>query len=125
MPSRLWKFMNAVVKNRETLNVYILEWDFAVLYAFERELFPVFKIPWKSNNRIHFHLDSEHPLGGSHHQKPVVIDDQIAFVGGIDLTKRRWDTPEHAASDPHRIDPSGKSYGPFHDVQIAVEGPAA
>jgi phospholipase D1/2 len=125
MPSRLWKFMNAMVKNRENLNVYILEWDFAVLYAFERELFPVFKIPWKTNKRIHFHLDSDHAVGGSHHQKVVVIDDQIAFVGGIDLTKRRWDTPEHAASDPHRIDPSGKSYGPFHDVQIALEGPAA
>jgi phospholipase D1/2 len=24
---------------------------------------------------------------------------------------------------PRRIDPSGNSYGPFHDVQIAVNGP--
>jgi hypothetical protein len=25
----------------------------------------------------------------------VVVDDAIAFVGGIDLTSCRWDTPEH------------------------------
>ena len=51
--------------------------------------------------------------------------DAFAFVGGIDLTKRRWDTPEHLASDPRRVDPSGKSYGPFHDVQVALSGEAA
>jgi phospholipase D1/2 len=125
MPSRLWEFMNRVVKKQRNLHVHILEWDFAVIYAFERELFPVFKIPWKRNRRIHFQLDGEHPVGGSHHQKIVVMDDRIAFAGGIDLTKRRWDTPEHAASDPRRVDPSGESYGPFHDIQIAVDGPAA
>ena len=31
-----------------------------------------------------------------HHQKIVVIDDAIAFSGGIDLTLRRWDCREHA-----------------------------
>lgn len=125
MPSRLWEFMNRMVKKQRNLHVHILEWDFAVIYAFERELFPVFKIPWKRNRRIHFQLDGEHPVGGSHHQKIVVMDDRIAFAGGIDLTKRRWDTPEHGASDPRRVDPSGEPYGPFHDIQIAVDGPAA
>ena len=125
LPSTLLEFMKAVVKKQKSLQVHILEWDFAVIYAFERELFPVFNLPWKKNKRIHFFLDSEHPLGASHHQKLVVVDDQIAFAGGIDLTRRRWDTPEHAATDPRRIDPSGESYGPFHDVQIAVDGEAA
>jgi phospholipase D1/2 len=64
-------------------------------------------------------------VGASHHQKVVVIDDRIAFAGGMDLTRQRWDTPEHAAADFRRIDPSGESYGPFHDVQIAVDGEAA
>ena len=36
------------------------------------------------------------PLGASHHQKVVVVDDAVAFVGGLDLTHCRWDTPEHA-----------------------------
>jgi phospholipase D1/2 len=125
VPSRLWEFMNTVVRRQENLHVHILEWDFSVVFALERELFPVFKLPWKKNKRIHFHLDSEHPVTGSHHQKVVVMDDRIAFVGGIDLTRQRWDTPEHSASDPRRIGPSGEPYGPFHDVQIAVDGEAA
>lgn len=125
LPSTFWEYMNTVVEKEKNLHVHILEWDFAVIYALEREIFPVFKIPWQKNKRIHFQLDGEHPVGGSHHQKIVVMDDRIAFAGGIDLTKRRWDTPEHVASDPRRVDPSGESYGPFHDVQIAVNGDAA
>jgi phosphatidylserine/phosphatidylglycerophosphate/cardiolipin synthase-like enzyme len=31
--------------------------------------------------------------GASHHPKIVVIDDAIAFVGGLDLARGRWDTP--------------------------------
>jgi phospholipase D1/2 len=125
LPSRLREFMKEIVRRRKALHVHILEWDFAVIYAFERELFPIFSRPWRQTKKIHFHLDSQHPLGSSHHQKVVVIDDRIAFVGGIDLTRRRWDTPEHAAADPRRIDASGQVYRPFHDVQIAVSGEAA
>jgi phosphatidylserine/phosphatidylglycerophosphate/cardiolipin synthase-like enzyme/uncharacterized membrane protein YdjX (TVP38/TMEM64 family) len=125
LPNRLWELMNYVVKKHKSLHVKILEWDFAVIYAAERELFPVFKLPWRKNNRIDFRLDDNHPVGGCHHQKVVVIDDKIAFAGGIDLTKNRWDTPEHIPNDPRRVDPSGKPYGPFHDVQMAVDGEAA
>jgi len=125
LPPRLWEFLNALVRRSKSLHIHILEWDFAVIYALERQLFPVFNLPWQKSNRIHYHRDSEHPVAGSHHQKVAVIDDRIAFVGGLDLTRQRWDTPEHAAEDPRRIDPAGKPYGPFHDVQIAVEGEAA
>lgn len=125
LPSGFWDFINALVKRQRNLQVHILEWDFAVIYAFERELIPVFNLPWQKSKRIHFRLDSEHPMGGSHHQKVVVIDDRIGFVGGLDLTRSRWDTPEHAVGDPRRIDPSGEPYGPFHDVQVAVDGEAA
>jgi phospholipase D1/2 len=125
LPPRLSEFLLTLVARQRGLDVYILEWDFAVIYAFERELFPVFKLPWRQNRHIHFRLDSEHPLGSSHHQKITVIDDSVAFVGGIDLTRQRWDTPEHLAHDPRRIGPSGEVYGPFHDVQMAVDGNAA
>jgi phospholipase D1/2 len=125
LPSRLSEFLLTLVSRQKGLDVYILEWDFAVIYAFERELFPLFKLPWRRNRHIHFRLDSEHPLGSSHHQKITVIDDALAFVGGMDLTNQRWDTPEHLARDPRRVDPSGQAYGPFHDVQMAVDGEAA
>ena len=35
----------------------------------------------------------------SHHEKTVVIDQSIAFVGGIDLCYGRWDTREHRLTD--------------------------
>ncbi len=124
-PNRLWEFMSHAVRKRKRLHIHILEWDFAVIYAVQRELFPVFKLPWRRNNRIHFQLDSNHPVGGCHHQKIVVVDDKVAFAGGFDLTKNRWDTPEHIPNDPRRVDPSGKPHPPFHDVQMAVDGEAA
>ncbi|CAF3547959.1 unnamed protein product [Rotaria socialis] len=35
----------------------------------------------------------------SHHEKTVVIDQRIAFIGGIDLCWGRWDTDEHRLID--------------------------
>ena len=72
-----------------------------------------------------FRLDGAHPRGASHHQKLVVIDDRLAFVGGLDLTRARWDTPAHAAGDPRRHDEDGTPYAPFHDVQAMFDGDAA
>lgn len=70
------------------------------------------------------------PLG-SHHQKLVVLrhpthpERDIAFIGGIDLCHGRRDDHEHLG------DPQGQKmaavYGPrppWHDAQIAVQGPA-
>jgi phospholipase D1/2 len=125
LPTRLDHFLRALASQREDLHIHILNWDFAMIYAFERELLPVFRLPWQKHKRIHFHMDGHHPLGASHHQKIVVVDDAVAFVGGLDLTKQRWDTPEHLPTDQRRTDPSGDSYGPWHDVQIAVEGEVA
>ncbi len=121
----LGNFLNSIVRKRKNLHVYILTWDFSMIYLFERELLPVFRLDWRTHSRIHFHLDRSHPPGASHHQKVVVIDDALAFSGGMDLTARRWDTPEHRLEDPRRIDPWGAPYHPFHDVQMLVDGNTA
>ncbi len=118
-------FITAVLAHKPSLHAYILAWDFAMIYALEREPLPLFKFGLRTHRRLHFHLDGSHPFGGSHHQKIVVIDDAVAFVGGLDITKRRWDTPEHLADDPRRTDPAGVRYPPFHDVQIMVDGETA
>nr|XP_027194709.1 phospholipase D1-like isoform X2 [Dermatophagoides pteronyssinus] len=39
------------------------------------------------------------PLLWSHHEKLVIIDQQVAFVGGIDLCFGRWDNFEHLLID--------------------------
>lgn len=35
----------------------------------------------------------------AHHEKLVLIDHMVAFVGGIDLCFGRWDTPQHSLVD--------------------------
>jgi phosphatidylserine/phosphatidylglycerophosphate/cardiolipin synthase-like enzyme len=70
-------------------------------------------------------LDGKHPLGSSHHQKMLVIDDSIAFCGGIDVTLDRWDTRLHLDDDPDRLRPNGRPYGPWHDASSLFTGPAA
>jgi phosphatidylserine/phosphatidylglycerophosphate/cardiolipin synthase-like enzyme/uncharacterized membrane protein YdjX (TVP38/TMEM64 family) len=106
------------------LQIFILVWDYSVIYAFEREPRPREQFG-RAHPRLHFALDADHASGASHHQKIVVVDDEVAFVGGIDLTMHRWDQPRHLIHDPHRIDGDGKPYDPFHDVHAAVAGPAA
>jgi phospholipase D1/2 len=124
-PLTLREFLIRLVEERPSLTVHLLAWDFAILYALERDPFPSLKLGWQTPDRIRFRLDNVLPAGASHHQKIVVIDDALAFSGGMDLAVRRWDTSWHHLDDPHRCDPSGKPYPPFHDVQMAVDGDAS
>ena len=120
----LGDFLNRLARKRKRLHIRILDWDFPLVFGTDREMSPLYGLTWTPHRRIHFHYDATHPLAGSHHQKIVVIDDKIAFNGGLDLTCRRWDTPDHAPQDPRRVD-NGKPYPPFHDVMVAVDGSAA
>jgi phosphatidylserine/phosphatidylglycerophosphate/cardiolipin synthase-like enzyme len=70
------------------------------------------------------------PLG-SHHQKLVVLrhpgrpELDVAFLGGIDLCHSRHDDDRHVG-DP-QPQPMADVYGerpPWHDIQIAIRGPA-
>ena len=124
-PEPLGDFLNAIVAQRRGLRVYVLTWDFAMLYALEREWLPVYKLDWKTHSRLSFRLDDAHPVGASHHQKVIVVDDAVAFVSGFDLTRNRWDDSAHAFAHPLRRDPAGQPYGPFHDIGAMVSGPCA
>ena len=67
--------------------------------------------------KIQAHGDPrEHPFH-CHHEKTVVIDGELAFVGGIDLTDAagdRYDSSEHHA----------RRHLGWHDVGTRLEGPA-
>jgi phosphatidylserine/phosphatidylglycerophosphate/cardiolipin synthase-like enzyme len=70
-----------------------------------------------AGTRIECALDARERPMHCHHEKTIVVDDQVAFVGGIDLTSfngDRWDTPAHA--------PRG-GVG-WHDVAARISGPA-
>jgi len=124
-PRTLRRFLRHVLHRRPELHIYVLTWDFAMIYALEREWAPLYRRTGHIHRRLHFQMDGRHPVAGSQHQKVVVVDDAVAFVGGIDLTKCRWDSPLHRARDPLRVDPNGEPYAPFHDVQALVDGEAA
>ncbi|MBP0590097.1 VTT domain-containing protein [Paraburkholderia sp. LEh10] len=125
LPAGLADFLCALAETNRHLRIYILAWDFAMLYAFEREWLPVYKMGWRTHRRIRFRQDGRHPLGASHHQKIVVIDDGLAFAGGIDLTRSRWDTPAHDPDAPLRRNADAARYPPMHDVQAMFDGAAA
>ncbi|WP_459860182.1 VTT domain-containing protein [Desulfuromonas carbonis] len=120
----LGEFVDRLVKEHPDLHIYILEWDFAMFYSLERETLSWLSLGWMSHERVHFEFDDNHPVGACHHQKIVVIDDLVAFVGGFDLASFRWDTSEHLPNHPERTE-RGTSYGPVHDVQMLVDGEAA
>ena len=96
-----------------------------MLYALEREPLPRLQFGWTSPPQITLCMDGMLPVGASQHEKLVIVDDAVAFCGGLDLTIRRWDTPRHDPGDDRRIDPGGRPYPPFHDLQIMVDGDAA
>lgn len=65
---------------------------------------------------IKFAADNKEHMLHCHHEKLVVIDDQLAFVGGIDMTHLggdRYDSNEH---------PARSSQG-WHDVTTCLTGP--
>ncbi|MEO3431663.1 VTT domain-containing protein [Inquilinus sp. CAU 1745] len=124
-PVALGALLRRAVDENRDLQVRVLLWDYAVIYALERELFPRIRRPWDNRRRIVFRTDGHHPPTASHHQKLVVIDDNLAFCGGLDITANRWDTSDHRAADPRRTNPDGDRYEPFHDVQMMVDGDAA
>jgi phosphatidylserine/phosphatidylglycerophosphate/cardiolipin synthase-like enzyme/uncharacterized membrane protein YdjX (TVP38/TMEM64 family) len=120
----LGDFLNRLAAERPSLRIRILDWDYPMVYGHDREFPPIYGLVWKPHARIDFRYDDTHPLAGSHHQKIVVIDDKLAFAGGLDIAARRWDTPNHTPGDPHRVF-DGADYPPVHDVMVAVDGDAA
>jgi phosphatidylserine/phosphatidylglycerophosphate/cardiolipin synthase-like enzyme len=76
-------------------------------------------------------LDMRVRTGGSHHQKFVILrhrdrpERDVAFLGGIDLCHGRRDEARHQG-DPQPL-PIAAVYGPrppWHDIQLAISGPA-
>lgn len=124
-PFELGPFLVWLVSEKPQLHIYMIIWHFTSMYMLGREKFPVFKSDWDGNNNIHLKIDGKHPPGACRHEKIVVIDDRLAFTGGIDLTEFRWDTSEHKSWNKQRVDFSGNRYGPIHDVQVLVDGAAA
>ena len=122
---RFCDLMERLIAREPHLQVHILVWDMPVMYTVQRRTGPQEAEQWLPKERVHYRLDSNHPAGAAHHQKILVIDDGVAFCGGSDFSRNRWDTPEHLPGDRRRRTRDNRIYGPRHDVVLAVDGPAA
>lgn len=131
-PSRLFDLIQWKSAQQPDVMIYLNRWDYSVFMAADRENFSEFKWRWQSRDNVFYRFDDQLPLGASHHQKIIVVDDEIAFCGGMDIAMGRWDHRSHHARNPHRVDPVGTlktadtmKFGPYHDVQMVVSGEAA
>ena len=118
---RFLKFLNGLCERTPSLYISLLAWDFNVVLAGEREWMQRVLFHWLTHERLHFRVDDSPIVGGSHHQKFVVIDGRLAFVGGMDICEARWDDRRHLADNPVRL-VRGQPQKPYHDVQVYLAG---
>ena len=123
---RLGAVLERAVTANPELEIGVLQWDVGMVLGLARGLAPIVWLNRRTPERLMMSVDRHHPVGAAHHEKIVVIDDCLAFAGGIDVTAGRWDTSAHADDDPLRRRPSSRRpTGPWHDVTSLVAGPAA
>jgi phospholipase D1/2 len=118
---RLLKLLNRLCERTPELEVYILAWNFHVVFSLEREWMQTLYFEWATNRRVHFRFDDTQAAQGAHHQKFVVVDRSVSFVGGIDLCEARWDDRRHQQHNPLRHS-HGAPTKPYHDVQAYLLG---
>ncbi|HMJ01405.1 MAG TPA: phospholipase D family protein [Conexibacter sp.] len=102
----------------ERVDVRVLVWAGPPAPVFEPKRSDVKRIrdELTHGTRVRCVLDARERTMHCHHEKLVIVDDEVAFVGGIDLTSLsgdRWDSREHEADG---------SLG-WHDVATRLRGP--
>jgi phosphatidylserine/phosphatidylglycerophosphate/cardiolipin synthase-like enzyme len=108
-----------LARTAERVEVRLLAWAGAPLPLFHPDRKEVRAVAEAlgSGTQVRVALDAkERPLH-CHHEKLVVVDGELAFVGGIDLTSysgNRLDTSDH---------PARGSLG-WHDAATRIQGPA-
>jgi len=124
-PNGLAQFIPWLARQRPDLRIHLLIWNMGFFKMLLRGLSIFTLARWRLTRHVSIRFDSSHPIGATHHQKILVIDDSLAMCGGIDMTSDRWDTCEHRDGDPRRRLPGGKPYMPWHDTAGMIEGDAA
>ena len=110
---------NLLAELAERIDVRLLLWTGAPISFFRpsrRDVKTMVEQLCRSN-RIQCQVDSCVRFMHAHHEKTIVIDDRVAFVGGIDLTLDGgdpFDSPTHT--------PRGRVG--WHDAGVRLRGPA-
>ena len=118
---RLLKFLDGLCRQRPDLQIRLLAWDFHLVFAGEREWLQRVMFHWMTAPNFLFRFVDHPASGGSHHQKFVVVDGGLAFLGGMDVCEARWDDRHHCGVNPLRLS-RGHPQKPYHDVQAWLTG---
>ena len=118
-------FLKHLAIDKPELDVRILCWRSALPVAATQNFFPHRAKACFKDTPVRFRLDGSLPMGACHHQKVLVVDDELAFCGGGDIAPDRWDSAEHLDDDPRRQRTAGKSYESRHETMSVVDGDAA
>jgi phosphatidylserine/phosphatidylglycerophosphate/cardiolipin synthase-like enzyme len=109
---------NLLAELAERIDVRVLIWSGAPVPVFRPSRGDVRAMVerFRRGTEIHCELDSCVRLLHCHHEKVIVIDDRVAYVGGIDLT--------FDGGDPYdsQLHPARGGVG-WHDVAVRLEGP--
>ena len=102
----------------ERVDVRVLAWAGAPLPLFRPDRREVRRMrdALVGGTRISMALDAKERPMHCHHEKLVIVDDEVAFVGGIDLTSFSGQRLDHSAHPPR------DSLG-WHDACFRLEGP--
>jgi phosphatidylserine/phosphatidylglycerophosphate/cardiolipin synthase-like enzyme len=116
---RTWRLRDMLAELAERLDVRVLLWAGAPLRVFTPDRAEVRETTRRltEGTSIRCELDAHERPMHCHHEKLVIVDDEVAFVGGIDLTwlgGDRFDTPRH---------PMRSRLG-WHDACVRLRGPA-
>jgi phosphatidylserine/phosphatidylglycerophosphate/cardiolipin synthase-like enzyme len=118
-------FLRDLACQRPEVDVRILCWRSALPVAATQNFFPHRAKACFENTPVKFRLDGSLPMGACHHQKVLVVDDEIAFCGGGDIAPDRWDTSLHRDDDLRRRKRPGQFYESRHETMSVVDGAAA
>jgi phosphatidylserine/phosphatidylglycerophosphate/cardiolipin synthase-like enzyme len=122
---QIGKLLIGLADERPDITVCVLIWNAALGIALGKRMMPQRAHLWFRKTRVRFHLDGTVPRGATHHQKLLVIDDEVAFCSGDDFSANRWDHSAHRDVEPCRHTPRGAAYPPRHGMTVIVDGPAA
>jgi phosphatidylserine/phosphatidylglycerophosphate/cardiolipin synthase-like enzyme len=110
---------NLLAELAERVEVRVLAWAGAPLPLFRPSRATVRRMREGlcTGTKIRCALDAKERPMHCHHEKTIVVDDRVAFVGGIDLTSEngdRFDSSRHLARG--RVG--------WHDASMRIAGPA-
>ena len=120
-------FLKSIAIERPELDIRLLCWKAALPIAATQQFYPQRAAKDFRGSAVRFQLDGKLPVGASHHQKVVIVDDAVAFCGGCDFGPDRWDTCDHADENLRRAAKPGALpyFDPRHEVMSLVDGKAA